>query len=66
METDKDHIHFLIEYDTIDRFCDIVKVIKQETTHIIVFFPISIGKRKFFGLMKCTSAYTLTNVFHKC
>ena len=35
METDKDHIHFLIEYDTTDRVCDIVKVIKQETTHYL-------------------------------
>ena len=29
METDKD-IHFLMEYDTTDRVCDIVKIIKQE------------------------------------
>ena len=33
METDKDHIHFLIGYDTIYRVCDIVKVIKQQTTY---------------------------------
>ena len=33
METDKDHIHFLIGYDTTDRVCDIVKVIKQQTTY---------------------------------
>ena len=32
METDKDHTHFLISYDTTDRVCDIVKIIKQETT----------------------------------
>ena len=32
METYKDHIHFLLSYDTTDRVCDIVKVIKQETT----------------------------------
>lgn len=35
METDKDHIHFLISYDTTDRVCDIVKTIKQETTHYL-------------------------------
>lgn len=29
METDKDHIHLLIEYDTTDRVCDIVKAVKQ-------------------------------------
>lgn len=35
METDKDHIHFLISYDTTDRVCDIVKIIKQETTYCL-------------------------------
>ncbi|MDD6419268.1 MAG: transposase [Clostridium sp.] len=24
METDKDHIHFLLSYDTTDRVCDII------------------------------------------
>ena len=33
METDKDHIHFLVEYDTTDRVSDIIKAVKQETTH---------------------------------
>jgi REP-associated tyrosine transposase len=33
METDKDHIHFLISYDTSDSICEIVKRIKQETTY---------------------------------
>lgn len=32
METDKDPIHFLVSYDMTDRVCDIVKIIKQETT----------------------------------
>ena len=35
METDKDHIHFLISYDTTDRVCDIVKIVKQETTYYV-------------------------------
>lgn len=35
METDKDHIHFLVEYDTTDRICDMVKIIKQETTYYV-------------------------------
>ena len=34
-ETDKDHIHFLISYDTTDRVCDIVKIVKQETTYYL-------------------------------
>ena len=33
IETDKDHIHFLLSYDTADRVCDIVKTVKQETTY---------------------------------
>ena len=35
METDKDQIHFLISYDTTDRVCDIVKIVKQETTYYL-------------------------------
>lgn len=55
MEIDKDHIHFLISYDTTDRACDIVKIIKQETTYYVWqkynFFPNSIGRRNSFGRM---------------
>ena len=35
METDKDHIHFLLSYDTTERVCDIVKIVKQETTYYL-------------------------------
>ena len=35
METDKDHIHFLLNYDATDRVCDIVKIVKQETTYYL-------------------------------
>lgn len=35
METDKDHIHLLLEYDTTDRVCDLVKIIKQQTTRFL-------------------------------
>ena len=35
METDKDHIHLLISYDTTDRVCDIVKQIKQQTAYYL-------------------------------
>ncbi|MCB6933759.1 IS200/IS605 family transposase, partial [Anaerobutyricum hallii] len=31
IETDKDHIHFLLSYDT----TDIVKIVKQETTYYL-------------------------------
>lgn len=33
IETDKDHMHFLLSYDTTDTVCDIVKIVKQETTY---------------------------------
>ena len=33
IETDKDHIHFLLSYDTSYIVCDIVKIVKQETTY---------------------------------
>lgn len=35
LETDKDHIHFLLSYDTTDRVCDIAKIVKQETTYYL-------------------------------
>ena len=35
IETDKDHIHFLLSYDTTDKVCDIVKIVKQETTYYL-------------------------------
>lgn len=35
METDKDHIHFLLSYDATDRVCDIVKIVKQEITYYL-------------------------------
>ena len=35
MEADKDHLYFLISYDTTDRVCDIVKIVKQETTYYL-------------------------------
>ena len=34
-ETDKDYIHFLLSYDTTDRICDIVEIVKQETTYYL-------------------------------
>jgi len=35
METDKDHIHILLEYDTTERVCDIISTLKQRTTHYL-------------------------------
>ena len=54
METDKDHIHFLLSYDTTDRVCDIVKIVKQETTYYLwqkygSFLAKQYWKKKYFG-----------------
>ena len=35
METDVDHIHILLEYDTTKRVCDIVKELKQKFTYYL-------------------------------
>lgn len=35
METDKDHIHFLIGYDCTDCVANIVKTVKQKTSHLL-------------------------------
>lgn len=56
METDKDHIHFLISYDTTDRVCDIVKIVKQETTYYLwqkygSFLSKQYWKKGYFGQM---------------
>ena len=54
METDKDHIDFLLGYDTTDRVCDIVKTVKQETTYYLwqkynSFLSKQYWKKKIFG-----------------
>lgn len=62
METDKDHIHFLISYDATDRVCDIVKQIKQQATHYLWqkyfnFLFIQYWKKKIFwsdGYFACS------------
>ena len=35
METDIDHIHVLLEYDTTECVCDIVKELKQKSTYYL-------------------------------
>ena len=62
IETDKDHIHFLLSYDTADRVCDIVKIVKQETTYhlwqkIVRSYLNSIRRKKTFwsdGYFACS------------
>ena len=62
MEADKDHLHFLISYDTTDRVCDIVKIVKQETTYYLwqkygSFLPKQYWKKRIFwsdGYFACS------------
>ncbi len=35
MKTDVDHIHVLLECDTTERVCDIVKELKQKSTYFL-------------------------------
>ena len=35
MEADKDHIHVLLEYDTTECICNIISVLKRQTTHYL-------------------------------
>ena len=35
IETDKDHLHLLLSYDTTDTVCNIVKILKQESTYYL-------------------------------
>ncbi len=56
METDKDHIHILLEYDATECICNIISVIKQRTTHWLwirykTFYPNIIGRNTHSGLM---------------
>ena len=37
METDKDQIHFLIGYDCTDCVANIVKTVKQKTSHLLLW-----------------------------
>ena len=62
METDKDHVHFLVSYDTTAKIFDIVKVIKQETTYDLwqkykTFLSTQYWKKKIFwsdGYFACS------------
>ncbi|MBQ4513773.1 MAG: transposase [Anaerolineaceae bacterium] len=33
METDKDHTNIMLEYDATERICDIISILKQQTTY---------------------------------
>ena len=54
METDKDHIHFLISYDTTDRVVTLLRLQnkKQHITYgksMVRFCLNNIGRKEYFG-----------------
>ena len=73
METEKDHIHFLLSYDTVDRVCDIVKIVKQETTYYLwrkysSFLSKQYWKKKIFwsdGYFACSIGEVSSTIIQK-
>jgi len=56
METDRDHIHLLLNYDATERVSDIVHCIKQKPhgsygKSSTIFCVLGIGRSTYFGLM---------------
>ena len=73
METDKDHIHLLLCYDTTICVADIVKVLKQETTYYLwqKYYNLLIKqywKKKIFwsdGYFACSIGEVSTDIIQK-
>lgn len=73
METEKDHMHFLLSYDTVDRVCDIVKIVKQETTYYLwrkysSFLSKQYWKKKIFwsdGYFACSIGEVSSTIIQK-
>ena len=57
IETDKDHMHFLLSYDTADRVCDIVKIVKQETIYYLWQKYSSVLSRQYWEKKICPYGY---------
>ena len=48
MKIDVDHIHALLEYDTTERICDIVKELKQKSTYYLWEQFVSVLKSEYW------------------
>ena len=58
METDKDHIHILLEYDATERICDIISIIKQRTAHWLwVRYKDVLSKQYWKKYIFCSDGY---------
>ena len=66
IETDKDHIHFLLSYGTADRVCDIVKIVKQETTYYLWQKYSSVLSRQYWEEKKFVQMVILLVALEKC
>ena len=66
IETDKDHIHFLLSYGTADRVCDIVKIVKQETTYYLWQKYSSVLSRQYWEEKKFVHMVILLAALEKC
>ena len=63
IETDKDHMHLLLSYDTADRVCDIVKIVKQETTyHLWHKYSSVLSKQYWKEKTFCSDGYSACSI----
>ncbi len=66
IETDKDHMHFLLSYDTTDTVCDIVKIVKQETIYHLWQKYSSVLSRQYWKEKTFCSDVILLVALEKC
>ena len=66
IETDKDHMHFLLSYDITDTVCDIVKIVKQETIYYLWQKYSSVLSRQYWKEKTFCSDVILLVALEKC
>ena len=66
IETDKDHMHFLLSYDITDTVCDIVKIVKQETIYHLWQKYSSVLSRQYWKEKTFCSDVILLVALEKC
>ena len=66
IETDEDHMHFLLSYDITDTVCDIVKIVKQETIYHLWQKYSSVLSRQYWKEKTFCSDVILLVALEKC
>ena len=66
IETDKDHMPFLLSYDITDTVCDIVKIVKQETIYHLWQKYSSVLSRQYWKEKTFCSDVILLVALEKC